>query len=174
LYDRERRKRLKNLASAAEEFGANVLVFSNVDPEKGRCSDWVRTNMDLCSFVPQEEIIPTLRRDADALFLPMGFSESNRVQERTNFPSKLTEYTATGLPLIVHGPPNSSGVRWARKNSGVAEVVTSPGKDALRPALRRLVQDPDHRLALGEKALDVGEQYFAPETVWSTFCQTIR
>jgi glycosyltransferase involved in cell wall biosynthesis len=128
--------------------------------------------MDLRTFVPQEEIIPTLRREADLLLLPTAFEGKGRVVNQTNFPSKLSEYTATGLPLLVWGPEETSGVQWAT-STGSADIVTSPESDAVRPALQRLVKNPDHRYEIGRKALQVGQEYFAPEVAWSTFCEAI-
>jgi len=167
------REMLHDVAEIVEELGGHLLVFSHIDPESARGEHWVRPSMNLRSFVPQEKIIPTLRQEADALFLPMAFKEKPRVLSRTNFPSKLAEYTATGLPLLVWGPEETSGVRWARSNPGVAEVVTSPESDTVRPALQRLVNDPDHRFKIGKKALEIGEEYFAPEVAWSTFYEAI-
>jgi glycosyltransferase involved in cell wall biosynthesis len=167
------RQMLHDVAEIVEDLGGHLLVFSHIDPESAYAEDWVRSSMDLRSFVPQEEIIPTLRREADTLLLPMAFEGKGRVVNQTNFPSKLAEYTATGLPLFVWGPAETSGVRWADSNPGVAEVVTSPESDAVRPVLQRLINDPDHRYEIGKKALEVGEEYFAPEVAWSIFCDTV-
>ena len=54
---------------------------------------------------------------------------------KISFPSKLTDYTATGLPLLIHAPAYSSAVRWARAEHDVAEIVDEPGEAPLRAAI---------------------------------------
>ena len=50
-----------------------------------------------------------------------------------SFPSKLADYTATGVPLLVMGAVYSSAVRWAREFDGAAAVVVEDdGAEALR------------------------------------------
>lgn len=168
------RDALRRVAEMLESIGGHLLIFSHIDPDTVRAEEWTLPSMDLRPFVPQEEIIPTLRREADVLFLPMAFNGWALSKNRTNFPSKLAEYTATGLPLLVWGPEETSGVRWARSNPGVAEVITSPDEDTLQSSLNRLANDPDRRMELGNRALEVGDQYFHPTTAWSTLCEAVR
>jgi len=101
-----------------------------------------------------------LRAEVDVLFVPISFAPSDREYSELSFPSKLTDYTAVGLPLLIHGPDYCSAVRWARENPGVAEVVIAEPIGALEAALRNLSQ-PGHRMALAEQALRIGEQFFA-------------
>jgi hypothetical protein len=78
-----------------------------------------------------------------------------------SFPSKLTDCTAVGLPLLIYGPPYCSASRWARENPGVAELVEAEGEAELRRALHRLVTSSDHRISLSKRALEVGHRFFA-------------
>ena len=75
-----------------------------------------------------------------------------------SFPSKLTDYTAAGLPMLIYGPPYCSAVRWARENAGVAEMVDDENPKGLTEALHRLAASPVHRNALGTHALNVGRR----------------
>jgi len=87
------------------------------------------------------------------------------------FPSKLADYTVTGVPLLIYGPSYCSAVAWARENAGVAEVVeTEPD---LTSAIKRLATNPDHRLALGQRALDTGREYFTHARVQQRFYQSL-
>src|SRR4029450_7587266 len=94
-------------------------------------------------------------------------------EERSNmeiaFPSKLADYTAVGLPLLVYGPEYSSVVRWSTDNPGVAEDVTHEGGDHLTEAVSRLRSAPEHRVALGKRALEVGRQYFSYDVIQGVF-----
>jgi glycosyltransferase involved in cell wall biosynthesis len=164
---------LHKVASVLQPRGGRLLIYSDCSPETARQKEWTLPNMDLHSFIPPSEVIDTLREEADVLFLPMAFEGNAAFANRTNFPSKLTDYTATGLPLLVQGPEDSSAVRWARENEGTAEVITSKDIEALRPAVQRLIDNPAHRYKLGRESLRVGENYFSPQTGWGTFKQSI-
>ena len=125
--------------------------------------------MDLRSLISPNEVIPTLRCEADVLFLPQPFKGWARTKNRTNFPSKLTDYTATGLPILMWGPEDASAIRWAAENPGVAQTVTSPRQAALESAVENLVEDPKRRHELGAAALRVGKRYFSAEVAWNIF-----
>jgi len=110
-----------------------------------------------------------LREEADTLFVPMSFRLADRANMELAFPSKLADYTAAGLPLLIYGPPYCSAVAWAHENSGVAEVVQTEQRTELAQALARLATDPARRLDLAKKALQVGRQYFAHDAVQQVF-----
>jgi hypothetical protein len=61
----------------------------------------------------------------------MSFNAVDRANMEISFPSKLTDYTAVGLPLLIYGPHYCSAVQWARENPGVAEVVTADNAETL-------------------------------------------
>jgi hypothetical protein len=90
-----------------------------------------------------------------------------------SFPSKLTDYTAAGLPLLVQGPGYCSAVRWALENPGVAEVVSDLSPAALEAAVARL-KDSSHRLSLAHRAIDVGGRYFSQDFAFETFADTLQ
>ena len=80
------------------------------------------------------------------------------------FPSKLTDYTAVGLPLLICGPEYCSAVQWGRENAGVAEIACDEQLSDLTPAVERLMGDPEHCLQLARAAIDVGKRYFSFES----------
>ena len=127
-------------------------------------------------LVPSNELIDRLRNQADALIVPMSFEVGGEeTNMRFSFPSKLTDYTATGLPLLICGPEYCSAVRWAQQYQPVAEVVTSESSDALARALDHLAS-PEHRKMLANRALEVGEKLFShasAERVFFAALQTV-
>ena len=103
----------------------------------------------------------------------MTFEVKWREHMSLSFPSKLTDYTATGLPLLIFGPPYCSAVRWARENPGVAEVVDQEDTQELTMAVERLCQDPAYRSRLGAHASTKGQEYFSQDAVIKQFYQSI-
>ncbi len=112
-----------------------------------------------------------LRSEAHALFVPMSFAPSDRANMEMAFPSKLADYTATGVPLLIYGPSYCSAVAWARENPGVAEVVEA--ESDLAAAIAKLADNPEHRRALGKRALETGREYFTHARVQQSFYQSL-
>ena len=85
------------------------------------------------------------------------------------FPSKLTDYTAAGLPILIWGPEYSAAARWAAENPGVALCVTDPDPTRLTAAVRQLASDPALRRNLATRAAEVGERDFSFSTALEVF-----
>ncbi len=101
----------------------------------------------------------------------MSFAPSDRANMEMAFPSKLADYTATGVPLLIYGPSYCSAVAWARENPGVAEVVEA--ESDLAAAIAKLADNPEHRRALGKRALETGREYFTHARVQQSFYQSL-
>jgi glycosyltransferase involved in cell wall biosynthesis len=128
-------------------------------------------NTEFRGLLSSSELLNVLREEADALFVPMSFDPADRANMEMAFPSKLADYTAVGLPLLIYGPPYCSAVIWARENPGVAEIVESEAE--LDSAVNLLANNPDKRLALGKRALRVGYEYFTHDRAKQVFHQSL-
>jgi glycosyltransferase involved in cell wall biosynthesis len=160
------RRALRLLAESLEPFGGKLLIFA---PSKLEQADEKHKNMLWQGLVRSEKLISRLREEADVLFLPMSFTADDRANMETSFPSKLTDYTAVGLPLLIYGPEYCSAVRWARENPGVAEVVEGMDASQLSRALGRLADNPQYLMNLGHRAIEAGERFFSPGKAWKVF-----
>ena len=153
-------KLLKLMASQLATVGGKLLLFGPLAPNIAVDRGLNSTNVELRGLLPSNELIQRLRTEADALYVPMSFEPGDKLAMKTNFPSKLTDYTAVGLPIIIHGPSDSSAVSWASDNPGVAMVVTSEQPAELINVLRQLETDETLRIQLGHQALTTGKRYF--------------
>ena len=132
---------LQQLAEQLARHGGTLLIFGPLTPAQAAGAGLTAPNIRLAGLLPSGELLERLRADADVLFVPMSFAAEDRSNMRMSFPSKLTDYTAVGLPLLICGPADCSAVRWAQANDGVAEVVTSEDAAAMRAAVDRLCGD---------------------------------
>ena len=162
---------LKTLQSALKSVNGRLLIFGPLTAEAAQQVGLSDPDTKICGLLSSDQLLARLREEADALFVPMSFAECDRTNMEMAFPSKLADCTATGLPLLIYGPAYCSAVTWARENPGVAEVVETEG--ALRDAVTSLAQQPDHRLALGTHALEIGEQYFSHARVQEIFYRSL-
>ncbi len=160
---------LVKLAEFLQKFDGRLLLYSSFDEQMVNKVGLAKDNVIVRPFIPAQKLVETLRKEADVLYAPMTFEKKYYVNMRVAFPSKLAEYTATGLPILIWGPPYCSAVHWAKENSGIAEVIDNPNVDALEPAIQRLASDPQYRYQMGMKAIEVGKQFFSHATVSQKF-----
>jgi len=156
---------LTALQKALEPVDGRLLIFGPSTSDAALS----HRNTENRGLLSSDELLMRLRDEADALFVPMSFDASDRANMEMAFPSKLGDYTATGVPLLIYGPSYCSAVAWANDNPGVAEVVET--EDDLSCAIKRLATDPDHRLALGKRALNIGREYFSHARIQQRFHQ---
>lgn len=100
-----------------------------------------------------EEAWRGLLARCDALLQPyLNPPGGHARQYRTHFPSKLGDCLALGLPLLVTGPAEASGMAWCLDHPGCALTVTSDAPADLETALHRLRNEPELRVALAGAA----------------------
>jgi hypothetical protein len=160
---------LRDLAAALETIGGKLLLFGP------KAADVSKHGLDKPNVVVKgftRQLITDLRAEAHAVFVPMTFEKSEQSNMSISFPSKMTDYSASGLPILVQGPEYSSPVRWAQENPGAVEVVTTEGVEPLLAALKRL-QVPAHREKLARATMQLGEKYFGFPSCSKIFLDSI-
>jgi glycosyltransferase involved in cell wall biosynthesis len=163
---------IKGLAERLGSSGGQLLLFG--PHSRSELNDWQLTRENILpqGLVSSEELVSRLRQEADFLFVPMSFDSDGRDNMRLSFPSKLTDYTATGLPPLIWGPDYCSAVRWAERYGPVAEVVTSQNTLAIDAALTRLM-DASHREFLGRAGASIGDELFSHPACVRTLFETL-
>lgn len=145
--------------NALRPIHGRLLIFGPLNPDIAAQVGLNDPATEICGLLTAADLLNRLRNETHVLFVPMSFASSDRANMEMAFPSKLADYTATGVPLLIYGPAYCSAVAWARENPGVAEVVEA--ETDLAAAIDKLANNPDHRLLLGKRALDAGREYFS-------------
>lgn len=165
---------LRELAAVLAQLGGHLDLYTPLDASnlsaRGLHAPVVRAQ----GFFPAQEMGERLGRTAHALFLPASFEPRERDDISTLFPSKLADYTAIGLPVIVWGPPYSSAARWARENPGATVCVTDPDRAPVGEALKRLFGDADHATQVAEAAIAAGRRYFELAAAQNIFHKALQ
>ena len=154
---------LESLQKTLKSVGARLLIFGPSTANECLNND----NTEFRGLLSSSELLNALREEADTLFVPMSFDAADRINMELAFPSKLADYTAVGLPLLIYGPSYCSAVAWARENPGVAKIAESEAE--LDNAIAILVDNPDMRITLGHRALAAGREYFTHDRAQQTF-----
>ena len=164
---------LINLAKVLEKFDHKLIIYSPLSEESIQQVGLNRSNVTTRPLIPSEKLIYTLRQEADVLFVPMSFDENERPNMEMSFPSKLTDYTGIGLPLLIWGPNYCSAVRWARENLEVAEVVETKESTDLLYSIEKLTGNLEYRRKLANNSLIMGFNYFSHSNIIRQFYQSL-
>lgn len=154
---------LQQAAARLAQHEAVLSIFGPLTPAQAAAAGLTAPNIRLEGLLTSDALLDRLRHDADVLFVPMSFDAADRSNMRMSFPSKLTDYTTVGLPLLICGPEDCSAVRWARDNPGVAEVVAADDAAALGAAIDALCRERERRITLATTAQRVGDRDFSAE-----------
>lgn len=93
--------------------------------------------------------------DADLAILPINFDGHSLSYVQYSMSNKGPEYMAAGVPVLAYGPEASATIDYASR-AGWATCVLHPSPDEAGRVLRRLMDKPDERAALGAAANRVG------------------
>jgi len=126
----------------------------------GTATDVIRFN----GYAPTPvEAWRTLLARCDAVLQPYRNPAGEHARQyRTHFPSKLGDCLALGLPLLITGPEDASGVAWCRERGEIACAVTNPAPAAFAAALLHLRDSPATRITLASRAQAAAPAFSAP------------
>lgn len=166
---REYMLRLRMAAEAVRDCGGLLDLYTNVAAatleREGLAGPHVRPR----GFLPPHELHACIGASADALFLPMSFAAEDRATMSVCFPSKLVEYTAIGLPIVVWGPEHSAGARWVTEQGGAAAVVTAPELAAFKEKLQALASGQIRAEDLARPLVEAGNRWLTHARALETF-----
>ena len=160
---------LRRVAEVLALMDGKLLIFGPIDREQAKTIGLDLPNIEYRGMVTSEKMIQSFREEADVLILPMSFESRDKSNMMISFPSKLTDYTASGVPILICGPHYCSAVRWARENPGVAAVVDTEDTSELTTVIKNLCNNASLRWQLGAKALETGKAFFSPEAAAEKF-----
>ena len=174
IHSQGQANNLITLARILETIGGKLFVYTPLDLEASTKFGLNRKNIIIKSVIPSRALIAELQSTMDILFVPMNFDLDAKNNMELCFPSKLADYTAIGLPLLIWGPSYCSAVQWSKQNPNVAAVVEEQSVESLEKAVQKLVNLPDYRYELAMNALTTGQRYFSHTNVQEKFFCHLR
>jgi hypothetical protein len=112
----------------------------------------------------------SIKQDCDAVWLP--YPNPAGAMERLyrhHVPSKLPEYLALGMPVIVTGPEYATGIRWARAHAHAVATETGGDIDRMVALFQRLRNDAAWRRQIAEEGWVAGQRDFDPVLIRQRF-----
>jgi hypothetical protein len=95
-----------------------------------------RPGVQLKARLSPEMVLPTMQH-YDAILLPMSFSETKRHMSEFNIATKMSEYLASGVPILAVGPAYSAMIKYLKAHEA-AIVVDSVDKSVIKKAFTLL------------------------------------
>jgi glycosyltransferase involved in cell wall biosynthesis len=126
----------------------------------------------LHGYVPLAEIAEA-QRNADILLLALSFKTHYHPEViRTASPGKMSDYLASGKPILVHAPADSFVVRFFREHE-CGEVVDARDARTLAESVERLLDDGALRAKYVENAMECAHGEFDSSEVAKRFREII-
>jgi hypothetical protein len=160
---------LEEVAAALAERGHKLVVYTPSQPPHG----FEARAMEIRAPLPSAELVKNLHAKADLLLLWTDFSEDNREITKTLFPSKLVDYTAAAVPVLVVAPPDACIVDYLSKRPQAGELSTDPAPRLVAMKVDELARDPQRRRQLAEVAVAAGKEDFGYEKAFGQFCDAL-
>ncbi len=160
---------LAELSTQLKICGGILDLYTPYSSEKLAGFGLNQSNIRRVGFFSAKEMADRVGRTAQGLFLPASFAPSDARDASTLFPSKLADYTAIGLPLLIWGPEYSSAARWALDNPAAALLVTNPDPQKLSERLLVLSSGGSALTHLAEASISAGARDFSADAIRSRF-----
>lgn len=162
--------RLLELVPVFRKASVKVRVYGGNLPTTG-CSD-ILLNQGRVST--PEALWERVKDECDAVLLPYCLPHHGHQNLfRTHFPSKLPEYLALGMPVIITGPSYATGVKWGLCHPESCLVLAEQDGDRLSNALIQLRLDGGLRLRLSTNSVAAGNRDFDPVAIRNSFQRLI-
>lgn len=123
--------------------------------------------IDLGLLAPDEVRKRFFESGVNVLSVIQSFAREDMRAFRVNFPSKLSEYSTYGLPVLVVAPESASASTWASDNPGAALVVHTVDRYEMEIAVRRL-RNAQERRAFAQ-AMRAAANAFDPDLMQGQF-----
>ncbi|MFM6173234.1 MAG: glycosyltransferase [Sphaerospermopsis kisseleviana] len=157
------------IAGALRKKGHRLILYSGTKPSDG----FTPQHMERREPVPAAELVQRLHEEADLLLLYTDFSSAMRGIVKTLFPSKLVDYTAAAVPIMVVAPDYACIVDYLQGRPKTADLVTDNNPEFVASAIEQLLAQPEKRKMLAEGAVEVGWQDFEHAKVFGQFARAM-
>lgn len=161
-------QQLERIAEAISSNGHHLVAYTLSDPP----ADFHPKYLDLRSPISSsEELVIRLHEDADILLLLSNFDDRDAL--RTLFPSKMTDYTAAAVAILVIAPEDSAIAEYHSRCPHVGELITVNSTADIADKITSLAANPNRRQQLAEGAVRASREDFSYQKAFAQFCNSL-
>jgi glycosyltransferase involved in cell wall biosynthesis len=132
----------------------------------------VYPNIHVTEAPRSAEAVASLLAKSDILLFPVDFERESIEYIRLSMPTKVPAYMATGVPILVYGPPDVASVQYA-KREGWGYVVDEQSAEALATGVLQLCTDKELRARLSRHSHDLAAKKHEAALVRNLFRESI-
>lgn len=174
IHTRGVRELLIDCANALRSIGGRLAIWGPTSADALKTLGLDFSNVLHMGFPTLRQMADQMELQVDALLLPGSFIDDERDLVSTLFPSKLADYTAVGLPIIIWAPSYSSAARWGKQNESAAATLTNRSVDALLDCFTSIRSNVDFAVKLASESVRVGNKYFGLDSARDTFYACLK
>jgi len=126
--------------------------------------------VEVCGWLPYDDLVTELA-EADLLYCPYWFDPVFEEEASLSFPSKLTTYFKTGVPVLFHGPDYASPRKFIAE-TGSAYICGTLYPPGIVEVLQYIMTDTN-RHAVGEQGFYTFSQRLTLENMRSNFFEAL-
>ncbi len=123
-------------------------------------------------FVPYEDLVPALG-EADLLLVASSFDAAQAHMSRSSVQAKVTDYMASGRPILACGPEDAASNRFLRERD-CAYFATDPSPGAVDAVLRACVASRNEGPTIARRAWEVALRDHEIGVVTGTLYEFLR
>lgn len=170
-YGRE----LCRLLPALRATGSRLVVYAREPGADCAALADATDCVELRGFKPASEAWAGIQRDCDLVWLayPVPAGEFERLY-RHHFPSKLPEYLALGLPVLITGPAYATGVKWGLNHAAAVIAHVDPTIDEMAALLQKIAANVAWRQQIAANGIVAGDRDFAPSRIIVQFKTSLQ
>ena len=169
LWDNSSWEVLDQLAVELRRHGGELIIYSNQAVPAG-----LNPSFTLRPAVTADVLATRLQEEADVLLQFASFHPSAAVQTASLFPSKLVDYSTTGLPVFMFGPDYSSTTWLARRYPEAFTIVASQHPAVVARAFLALVDDSSRLRHTAQCFAELGRHLFSQTSNHARFLRSLE
>jgi hypothetical protein len=155
---------LRRIAEVLRGQPVTIRIYSRNRPS------WPEaTNVEYAGCFEPEETWRRFKSECDVSLLVYNFDYHESRLYRTHFPTKLSEYSWLGMPMVMAGPEYATGIIWGLEHPAATLVETDRELSGLVRNLEDLRNDGPRRRAMAEAVALAAKEEFEPSAIKTNF-----
>ncbi len=157
-------RELEKIAEALSACHCELIVYTPSKPVAEQ-----NKYLKIRKAIPSNELIQVLHQDADALLLWTSFAKEAREAVRTLFPSKMVDYTAAAVPIVVLAPEDACISHYLKEKPNIGYLIHESCPKTVARQIADLLNKPTECERLAQGAILAGTEEFSFEANFSIF-----
>ncbi len=126
------------------DYKVSITLYGSI--RKQYIYDDLKTRKDVCiKGLVEYKKVPSILSEADLLFLPLSFAKNQEKYIRYSMPTKMTEYMATRIPILVFAPEKFALSEFVTRNN-CAHIITIASEQELMKEITRIIENADNEI----------------------------